>query len=109
MQAAASHTLTPLIRPRKQISKHMQYVFNPVEHFISQQTQITLRDIHILWQGGGHKGIEFSFFNVVFSSLQVAQRALHPGYSLPVCAFRNFYTEAPLGSKSYNMKQFYPM
>lgn len=47
-QAAASRSLTPLLRPGKQISKHMQYVFNPVEHFISQQTQITLRDIHIL-------------------------------------------------------------
>ena len=72
MQAAASRSLTPLIRPGKQISKHMQYVFNPVEHFISQQTQITLRDIHILWQGGGRKGIEqFSFLMwFLFFSLQ---------------------------------------
>lgn len=116
-QAAASRSLTPLVRPGKQISKHMQYVFNPVEHFISQQTQITLRDIHILWQGGGRKkkkreggrekkGIEqFSLWVHFFFSFppKLVGTLVTQVNSLFVYGFANFCTKVPPGSKSYKV------
>lgn len=87
----------------------MQYVFNPVEHFISQQTQITLRDIHILWQGGGRKkrkkkkGIEqFSFWMHFFSlPPKLVGTLVTQVNSLFVYGFAKFCTKVPPGSKSY--------
>lgn len=86
--AAAARLLTPLVRPGKQISKHMHRVFfNPVEHFGCRQTQITLRDVHILDKGvGAQRNRLFLFFLFLcdcfcfFSPPKVTRRAHHhPG------------------------------
>lgn len=81
--------------------------FNPVEHFNPQQTRITLRDIHILWQGGGRSASEqFSFLMWFFffppKLLNVLTTQVN---SLVVYGFANFfvclfYTKLPSAFKS---------